>query len=202
MARVQYICGASGTGKSTLAQQVRQEQTLGLDHRVEIISTDVLRAQLRAVLTRTDYPELWAESFNVPFADGVVVDPNQVNIDGFLRQCAPILRAVEAGVQYMLTEGWDVIVEGVHLVPGQYAPASSDQHEVVVTMCEAQDAETHRQLFAHRDTSTRGARPAQHYQLNLARIQQIQQLLSERFDAAPMGPTYERKTVLSTDIST
>ena len=116
--RVHYIAGASGTGTSTRAAQLQRELMAepGAPACL-VIATDVVRAQLRTVISDQQLPELWGESFNLPPQPGDALRDG-VNIDAFLRQCEPILRAVEAAVTYALTEGWDVIVEGVHLVPG------------------------------------------------------------------------------------
>lgn len=182
---VWYLLGASGTGKSTRARELVAE----LGPAVYVISTDVIRAQLRAVLDREREPDLWAESFDVPLIgndEGELLDG--VNINGFLRQCRPVLRAVEAAVTYCLTEGWNCIVEGVHLVPGEFSLAAVAGVEVHAELRLVEDYAAHRELFVAREVASAGGRPAAHYHTNLARIRTVQGLIHERWlswDALP-----------------
>jgi 2-phosphoglycerate kinase len=176
---VTYIVGASGTGTSTRAEQLRRELTAGPDARgCCVIATDVVRAQLRAVLHEHDHPDLWGESFNLDGRDG---DRHRdgVNVDAFERQCAPILRAVEAGVEYALSEGWDVIVEGVHLLPGAFGIPTGVP--VTVELLVVTDAAEHVARFRSRDAASGGRRPAAHYEANLARVHAVQDELVDRW---------------------
>ncbi len=186
--RVHYVAGASGTGTSTRARELQQAWLNAPEARtVCVIATDVVRAQLRAVVERDAHPDLWGESFNLPAHEGDAIR-GDVSIDAFLRQCAPILRAIEAGVDYALTEGWDVIVEGVHVVPGAYAQASGDGVHVTSELLVIEDADEHVTRFRARDAATRGRRPAAHYEANLERVRAVQAELAERWDAHGAGP--------------
>lgn len=188
--RVHYVCGASGVGTSTRAAAL-QAEWLAKGARVCVIATDVVRAQLRAVLGDAQArPDLWGESFNLQARDGEPLRDG-VAIDAFLRQCGPILRAVEAAVEYALTEGWDVVVEGVHLVPGEFALPRADGVDVAVELIVVEDAQEHARRFEARDAASGGRRPAAHYVANLPRIRTVQSLLVERWNAwdPPPGVT-------------
>jgi 2-phosphoglycerate kinase len=174
-----FLSGASGTGKSTRAEDLAAE----LGPRVRIISTDVIRAELRAVLSSEQHPDLWAESFNVPVLAGDSTTANGVNIDGFLRQCTPILRCVEAAVAYGTGEGWNLIVEGVHLVPGLFELPDGDELYVIHELHIVEDEDLHREMFVQRDRDSGGRRPADHYHANLARIHDVQAFLVDRWEA-------------------
>ena len=181
--RVHYIAGASGVGTSTNARELQQEWSSDPEARpVCVIATDVVRAQLRAVVERDAHPDLWGESFNLPAREGDAVRDG-VAIDAFLRQCAPILRAVEAGVDYALTEGWDVIVEGVHLVPNLVELATGDDLDVTFELIVVPDADEHVARFRSRDITSNGRRPAPHYEANLERIRAVQDELVARWQA-------------------
>lgn len=189
--RVHYVCGASGVGTSTRAAELHRACLDEPDRRgCCTIATDVVRAQLRAVLGDVEaQPDLWGESFDLAAREGDTLRDG-VATDAFLRQCEPILRAVEAGVAYALTEGWDVVVEGVHLVPGAFAtPPVADGVEVTVELIVIDDPIEHARRFRARDASSGGRRPAAHYERNLSRIRTIQALLVERWEAwdAPAG---------------
>lgn len=183
--RVHYACGASGVGTSSRAAQLQRAWLDEPDARgCCVIATDVVRAQLRAVLgDATEQPDLWGESFDLAPRDGEPLRDG-VAIEAFLRQCAPILRAVEAGVEYALTEGWDVIVEGVHLFPGTFAlPGLRANVEVTFELLVVDDPVEHVRRFRARDVASGGRRPAAHYEANLPRIRTIQALLVERWGA-------------------
>ncbi len=185
MQRVHYIAGASGTGTSTRARELQQAWSSGPNARPScVIATDVVRAQLRAVVERETHPDLWGESFNLPARDGDSIREG-VAIDAFLRQCVPILRAIEAGVEYALTEGWDVIVEGVHLVPGEVTLASGDDLDVTFELLVVEDADEHVARFRSRDAASDGRRSASHYEANLERVRAVQAELVERWHALP-----------------
>lgn len=182
--RVHYIAGASGTGTSTRAMQLQREWSSEPAARpCIVVATDVIRAQLRAVLDPAGHPDLWGESFNLPVREGDELR-DDVNVSAFLRQCAPILRAVEAGVAYALTEGWNVIAEGVHLVPGEYAPADGAGLVVTSELLVIEDEAEHVGRFRARDEVSGGSRPAAHYEANLARVRAVQAELVERLRAA------------------
>ncbi|MCW2924257.1 MAG: 2-phosphoglycerate kinase [Thermoleophilia bacterium] len=181
--RVHYVAGASGTGTSTRALQLQRELH-GL-HGVPaciVIATDVVRAQLRAVLDEAAHPDLWGESFNLPGRPGDRLRDG-VDIDAFARQCAPILRAVEAGVAYALTEGWSVVVEGVHLVPGAFELVDPAAAVVSAELLVIDDPLVHAERFRARDRASAGRRPAAHYERNLDRIRAVQAELVERWAA-------------------
>lgn len=179
MTSVTYILGASGTGKSTRALAKANDH----NGRIQCVSTDVIRAQLRAVLPQQSHPELWAESFNVPMLDGDEDSArNGVNIAGFLRQSAPILRAIEAAVEYCVVEDWDCIVEGVHLVPGEFALPQLSSVEVTAELCVVEDQDAHRAMFVARERDSSGGRSAAHYHANLERIGIVQAFIQERWD--------------------
>lgn len=186
--RVHYVAGASGAGTSTRTRELWHAWSSAPDARpVCVIATDVVRAQLRAVVERDAYPDLWGESFNLPAREGDAIRAG-TSISAFLRQCVPILRAVEAGVDYALTEGWDIIVEGVHLVPGAYAPASRAGVLVTSELLVVDDADEHIARFRSRDAASGGRRPAGHYEANLDRVRAVQAELLERWNVHRAGP--------------
>jgi 2-phosphoglycerate kinase len=179
---VHYIAGASGVGTSTRAHELQREWDARDDGRATYrISTDVVRAELRAVLARETHPDLYGESFDLAMHDGDLARDG-VSIDAFLRQCEPILRAVEAGVEHALREGWNVIVEGVHLMPGAYAAPDDERVRVTQELLVVHDDAAHVDRFQARDRSSGGRRAAAHYVANLDRIRAIQAELVDRGD--------------------
>jgi 2-phosphoglycerate kinase len=155
------------------------------------------------VLDRATFPELWAESFDVPMAAGDeraagrTADGSPVNLAGFERQCAPVLACVEAGVEYALAEGWNCVVEGVHLVPGSFAVAGGDDVRVRVELCEPAGRDVHADMFLARDLASSGRRPVSHYLANLPRIEVVAAMLRERWHAWELPDGVEREVVVA-----
>lgn len=182
--RIHYIAGASGVGTSTRAFELRRAWEAEPAARpVLVIATDVIRAELRTAFDTGQHPDLFGESFNLTPRTGDHVRDG-VAIDAFLRQCDPILRAVEAAVDYGLSEGWDVIAEGVHLVPGAFDHPASPEVVVTHELLVVEDEATHRSRFVARDTASDGRRSADHYLANLGRIRVVQDELRDRAAAA------------------
>lgn len=175
------ITGASGTGKSTRSRAIARECDLD---RLLVISTDVVRAQLRATMNLHEHPELIGESFSVPIIDGDQIieatDGSEVNVGGFLRQCQTIMAAINAAIAYGVTEGWDIIVEGIHLMPGMVDLIESV--DMQFELMNVRDTNDHAERFHRRSRASRGGRPAAHYIANLPRIEVIQDVITTRWD--------------------
>ena len=73
---------------------------------------------------------------------------------GFLEQTRRVLVGVEAAIERALTEGWSMVIEGVHLVPG-LVPAEIDGALLVHAVLRVSDVEEHRSHFAVRDSHQR-----------------------------------------------
>jgi 2-phosphoglycerate kinase len=98
---------------------------------------------------------------------------------GFLDQTRNVLTGVEAAVQRALDEGWSMVLEGVHLVPGML---SSELQRALVVQCvlAIRDEEIHRSHFWIRDVTSDGVRPVDRYIAGLPEIRLIQEYVLER----------------------
>ena len=112
------IGGSTGTGKSTVAAEVAHR--LGI---TRVASTDFIRQTMRAFFSREFMPTIHYSSFEAGEAvdEDVTGDPTVV---GFVDQCRHVCVGVEAAIHRSLTEGWSMVMEGVHLVPGSCRPRS------------------------------------------------------------------------------
>ena len=160
------IGGSTGTGKSTVAAEVAHR--LGI---TRVASTDFIRQTMRAFFSPEFMPTLHYSSFEAGGAvdADVTGDPTVV---GFVEQCRHVCVGVDAAMRRALTEGWSMVLEGVHLVPG-LVESELEGALVVHVVVEIADPDVHRLHFHVRDASTGGMRAMEKY---LARIDDIRRL--------------------------
>ena len=151
------VGGATGTGKSTVATDVAYR--LGI---TRVTSTDFVRQTMRAFFSREFMPAIHYSSFEAgrAMADEDV-DIGQAVLDGFLEQTRDVLVGVTAAIDRALQEGWSMVLEGVHLVPGMLPPIENAL--VVQCVLAIDDAEAHAGHFWIRDTDSEGVRPYEKY---------------------------------------
>ncbi len=167
------VGGATGTGKATGAPEVAHR--LGI---TRLTSTDFIRQTMRAFFSSEFMPAIHTSSFEA----GTVVEPDATGdptLTGFLEQSRQVCVGVDAALRRALTEGWSMVLEGVHLVPG-YVPATIDGAVVVHAVMSISDEDVHRVHFHVRDTATGGLRPMDKYLDRLTDIRRIQTLLVSR----------------------
>jgi 2-phosphoglycerate kinase len=94
-------------------------------------------------------------------------------IVGFVDQCRHVCVGVDAAIRRALTEGWSMVLEGVHLVPG-LLPSELDGALLVHVVVEIADEEVHKMHFHVRDAATGGIRAMDKYLDRLGDIRRIQ----------------------------
>ena len=167
------IGGSTGTGKSTVAAEVAHR--LGI---TRVASTDFIRQTMRAFFSPQFMPTIHYSSFDAGGATDADVtgDPTIV---GFVDQCRHVCVGVDAAIRRALTEGWSMVLEGVHLVPG-LLPSSMAGALLVHVVLEIGDEDVHRMHFHIRDASTGGVRPMDKYLERLDAIRRIQTYVAGR----------------------
>jgi len=132
---VVMICGAVGTGKSTIATEVAHLLDI-----VRIQSTDMLREVMRMMIPQRLLPVLHTSSYNawreLPIQDKKDRGREQLIADGYRSQAELLAVACEAVFQRAVEESVPVILEGVHAHPDllQRAPQDSEAIMVHVTL--------------------------------------------------------------------
>ena len=170
------VGGATGTGKSTLATETAHR--LGI---TRVTSTDFIRQTMRAFFSREFMPSVHFSSFDAELglsrADEDLA--GDAPLLGFLDQTRNVLVGVEAAIDRSLTEGWSMVLEGVHIVPGMI---SVDRADALVVQCVVaiSDEDLHRSHFWVRDSATDGLRPLEKYLDGMPEIRMIQDVLLER----------------------
>ncbi len=170
------VGGGTGTGKSTVATEVAYR--LGI---TRVTSTDFVRQTMRAFFAQDFMPSIHYSSFEA--ALGLTKAEEEESGDaallGFLDQTRNVLVGVEAALRRAYEEGWSMVLEGVHLVPGML---STDLENALVVQCvlAIHDEEVHRTHFLIRDVDSDGVRPGDKYVAGLPEIRMIQEYIVER----------------------
>jgi 2-phosphoglycerate kinase len=162
------IGGTTGTGKSTVASEVAHR--LGI---TRVTSTDFIRETMRAFFSYEEMPAIHHSSFEAGAAVEGDADPL---IAGFVEQSRLVCVGVDAAIRRSLTEGWSMVLEGVHLVPG-LVPASLEGALVLHVVVEIESEDAHRMHFHVRDTATGGVRAMDKYLDRIEDIRRIQSYL-------------------------
>lgn len=109
------LCGAPGTGKSTLATRIAVRLNI-----TRVVTSDSIRDVLRTVVPNAVLPELHRSTFEL-------VEPNSpAPFSGFDRQCKAVGSAAVAIADRLADEHRSLILEGVHMLPGATAAALAD----------------------------------------------------------------------------
>jgi 2-phosphoglycerate kinase len=168
------IGGATGTGKSTIATEIAYR--LGI---TRVTSTDFVRQTMRAFFSPDFMPSIHHSSFDagtpLHSAEQEEVDPL---LHGFLDQTRHVLVGVKASVDRALEEGWSMVLEGVHLVPGMLPPIENALVVQCVVVIESE--ETHAGHFWIRDIASNGMRRLDKYLDRLSDIRYLQDYIVER----------------------
>jgi 2-phosphoglycerate kinase len=193
MPLIVLIGGATGTGKSTVATEVAYR--LGI---TRVTSTDFVRQTMRAFFTPEFLPAIHTSSFDagktLPSAQEEEVDPL---LHGFLEQTRHVLVGIQALVDRSLEEGWSMVLEGVHLVPGML-PRPIEGAVSVECIVAIENEQTHSEHFLIRDLSSDGVRPLDKYLERIGDIRYLQDFIVERaqVEGVPVIENSEREKAI------
>jgi 2-phosphoglycerate kinase len=188
------IGGATGTGKSTVATEVAYR--LGI---TRVTSTDFVRQTMRALFTPEFLPAIHTSSFDagktLPSAQEEEVDPL---LHGFLEQSRHVLVGVQAAIDRSLEEGWSMVLEGVHLIPGMLS-RSIEGALAVECVVAIENEEAHANHFWIRDLSSDGLRPLDKYLDRIGDIRYLQDFIVERahVEGVPVIENSEREKAIA-----
>jgi 2-phosphoglycerate kinase len=162
------VGGATGTGKSTVATEIAYR--LGI---TRVTSTDFIRQTMRAFFSHEFMPSIHYSSFEAGLA---VPDADDPLVAGFLEQSRQVMVGVRASLDRALQEGWSMVLEGVHLVPGLLPSLDG----VLVSACVLQisDETAHGQHFFSREAGEQ--RPMAKYLDRFDEIRRLQRYIVAR----------------------
>lgn len=146
--------GAPGVGKSSVAGAVGSRLRIP-----SVIPTDAVRQVMRQLLPDTLAPMLHVSSFDAhrTLRTPVPEDHDPV-IVGFQQQAETVAAGIRGLVERAITEGTDLVVEGVHMVPGLFHSELAHWSKDAV-ICQGvlavKDSEAHRSHFLARAEQAR-----------------------------------------------
>ena len=143
------IGSASGIGKSTIASELAKE--LGITH---IIETDFIREIVRGIIGPDYAPALHKSSFDayITIRDKDRFEGNTEGLidAGFEEHATFVIPAIEKVIKIAVEDSDDVVIEGVHVVPGfidtEKYKEDADIHFFILTV----DEEVHKERFVKR----------------------------------------------------
>jgi len=163
------IGGATGTGKSTVATEIAYR--LGI---TRVTSTDFIRQTMRAFFSHEFMPSIHYSSFEAGLG---VDDADDPLVAGFLEQSRQVLVGVRASIERALQEGWSMVLEGVHLVPG-LQPALLENTLATACVLQISDETAHAQHFFTREAGEQ--RPMSKYLDRFDEIRRLQRYIVGR----------------------
>lgn len=183
------VGGATGTGKSTVATEVAHR--LGI---TRVTSTDFIRQTLRGFFSHEFMPSVHRSSFEAGETLAAVErEAGDPLLLGFIDQTRHVLIGVNASIERALEEGWSMVLEGIHLVPGM-VPDQIDGALLVHVVTAIEPEEVHRSHFVIRDNTSGGTRPHDKYLARFGDIRQIQDFIVE--EAHKVGvPVIENRSI-------
>jgi 2-phosphoglycerate kinase len=138
------IGGGTGIGTSTLA--VRLAWLLEINR---VVSTDSVREIVRHLLPNEIIPTLKVSTFEAGETITQVKSPHDRLIYGFVSQSRKVLFGIEALIDRSIREGENMIIEGVHLIPGElkFLKPYAKQATIISVMLDVGKKDKHRQHF-------------------------------------------------------
>lgn len=142
------IGSASGIGKSTIAAELAKQ--LNIKH---LIESDFIRAVVRGIIGKEYAPALHSSSYD---AYKYLRNKNRFeNYEdlvsaGFDEHASYVIPALEKVIQRAITDYDDIIIEGVHLVPGLIDTEQFREYANIYFFVLSSDEESHKERFVKR----------------------------------------------------
>lgn len=165
--------GATGCGKSTIASELAYR--LGIRH---VVGTDAIREVMRRILSKELMPFLHESSYTAWRAIHVPIPPTYDEmIVGFEEHAKHVVVGIEAVLRRALVEGMNMIIEGVHIVPGFIKKEFTDLPNVIPIILYVEDSDEHKIRFYARAQEAPFRKPVEEYIKDFEAIRRIQNYL-------------------------
>lgn len=159
------VGSASGIGKSTVAAELAK--LLGIKH---LLETDFIREIVRGIIGGEYAPALHKSSF-----DAYKTLRNQKNFEngndlitaGFVEHSSFVIPAIEKVISRAIDDYDDVIIEGVHLIPGLINTEKFKDDASLFFFVLSSDEESHKERFVKRAMQIhRGGKQLEYFKEN------------------------------------
>ncbi|MBN1944283.1 MAG: zeta toxin family protein [Bradymonadales bacterium] len=180
------IGGAPGVGKSSISAEIGQR--LGINM---VISSDTVREIMRSMVSRDLIPTLHESTFVV---DERLRSPFAINqlINAFDQQVSMVCEGLGAVVARCIKEGIDMVLNGVHIVPGYMELEVAKQEAFVfVYVLAVTDVDEHIRRFYERSEGSR--RDPDRYISRIGKIRKLQDYILQR-------ATQENATIITDQV--
>lgn len=147
--RIILIGSASGIGKSTIASEISKE--LGIKY---LIETDFIREVIRGIIGKEYIPTLHKSSFNAytTLNSKLFNSEEELIAQGFIEHASAVIPGVEKVMHRAINDKDDVILEGVHLIPGLIDLDQFKDKALINFFILSVDEEVHKERFVKRAT--------------------------------------------------
>ena len=142
------IGSASGIGKSTIAAELAK--TLNIKH---LIESDFIRAVVRGIIGKEYAPALHSSSYDAYKNlrnKNRYTDYSELVSAGFDEHASYVIPALEKIIQRAITDFDDIVIEGVHLVPGLIDIEQFTDYANIYFFVLSSDEESHKERFVKR----------------------------------------------------
>lgn len=142
------IGSASGIGKSTIAAELAK--TLNIKH---LIESDFIRAVVRGIIGKEYAPALHSSSYDAYKNlrnKNRFENYNDLVSAGFDEHASYVIPALEKIIQRAITDFDDIVIEGVHLVPGLIDIDQFKEYANIYFFVLSSDEESHKERFVKR----------------------------------------------------
>ena len=160
--------GATGVGKSTIATELAFR--LGIR---SVIGTDTIREVMRKIIAPELLPDIHTSSF-LAWKTLPAGSPKGSLIKGFENQVQHVSVGISAVLERAYREGFNAIIEGIHLVPG-YIELRENSFMYIITVRGKKELEAR---FYERARYSK--RPADYYLEHLDAILEIQEFVVKK----------------------
>ncbi len=160
------VGSASGIGKSTIASELAK--TLGITHTIE---TDFIREIVRGIIGPEYAPALHKSSYDayVTLRDKNRFEGNGEGLisAGFEEHASFVIPAIEKVITRAVNDADDVVIEGVHLVPGLINIDKFKDDAYIYFFVLTTDEEIHKERFVKRAMAIkRGSKHLEYFKEN------------------------------------
>ena len=185
------IGGTSGTGKSTVSEEVARR--LGIPR---VVDTDVIREVMRSVINPELIPPLFTSTFGAAEKMRTNVDEQQT-LRAFEQQVAVVQQGVVAAMRRIRKEQISAVFNGVHLVGGLTDLSEFDDlthlYDYVLTIGQADD---HQARFEARQSES--GRGGSRYEDKLANIRLLDEYIRKSSEGTVVVANEEFQTAVNT----